>query len=131
MRIERSLRAAHLEEFVRSLPDGADTVVGERGVRLSGGQRQRIAIARALYHDPDVLIMDEATAALDNVTERAVIKAVEQLKGERTILMIAHRLSTVRNCDRIVLLEHGQIQGIGSYDRLIKENEGFRKMVGV
>ena len=131
VRIERSLHAAHLEDFVNSLPYGADTVVGERGVRLSGGQRQRIAIARALYHDPDVLIMDEATAALDNVTERAVINAVEQLKGERTILMIAHRLSTVRNCDRVVLLEHGEIEGVGSYDQLITENEGFRKMAGV
>lgn len=126
--VEQALKAAHLDKFVAELPGGLDTVVGERGVRLSGGQRQRIAIARALYHNPEVLIMDEATSALDNVTERGVIKAVEDLKGERTILMIAHRLTTVLNCDRIVMLDHGRVAGIGTYDQLIKDNEDFRRM---
>jgi len=129
--VERSLRAAHLDDFVQTLPNGIETVIGERGVRLSGGQRQRIAIARALYDNPDVLIMDEATSALDNVTERAVIRAVEELKGERTILMIAHRLSTVENCDRIVLLEQGVIEAIGTYDELIKASPEFRRMARV
>lgn len=126
--VEQALKAAHLDRFVKELPSGLDTVVGERGVRLSGGQRQRIAIARALYHNPEVLIMDEATSALDNVTERGVIKAVEDLKGERTILMIAHRLTTVLNCDRIVMLDQGRVVGIGTYDQLIKDNEEFRRM---
>lgn len=124
----RSLRAAHLEDFVKALPNGSDTIVGERGVRLSGGQRQRIAIARALYHDPEVLVMDEATSALDNVTERAVINAVDQLKGERTIIMIAHRLSSVRYCDRIVVLENGSIEAIGVYEELVQVHAGFRRM---
>lgn len=131
MAVERSLRAAHLEQFIATLPNGADTIVGERGIRLSGGQRQRIAIARALYHNPDVLIMDEATSALDNVTEKAVIKAVEELKGKRTILMIAHRLSTVRNCDRIVLLEQGRVEGVGTFDELIQASDEFRHMAQV
>lgn len=126
--VERSLRAAHLEQFIATLPNSINTIVGERGIRLSGGQRQRIAIARALYHNPDVLIMDEATSALDNVTEKAVIRAVEELKGERTILMIAHRLSTVRNCDRIVLLDQGVVEAIGTYDELIEASEEFRRM---
>lgn len=126
--VARALKAAHLTELIAELPEGLDTVVGERGVRLSGGQRQRIAIARALYHDPAVVIMDEATSALDNVTERSVIRAVDALKGKRTILTIAHRLSTVLNCDRIVMLEHGRIAGIGSYDQLIRDNERFRRM---
>lgn len=126
--LNRALKAAHVEEFVHQLPNGVNTIVGERGVRVSGGQRQRVAIARALYHNPDILIMDEATSALDNVTERAVIKAVEELKGERTILMIAHRLSTVRNCDRIVMLEHGRIEGMGTYEDLRQMNESFRRL---
>ena len=128
--LEKALQAAHLVRFVDSLPKGIETVVGERGVRLSGGERQRVAIARALYHNPDVLIMDEATSALDNVTERSVIGAVEELKGKRTILMIAHRLSTVRNCDRIVLLDRGRVAGVGSYDKLLQTNVGFRMMAG-
>lgn len=126
--IDRAIRAAHLNEFIDNLPHGEDTVVGERGVRLSGGQRQRVAIARALYNNPDVLVMDEATSALDNVTEKAVISAVEELKGRRTILMIAHRLSTVKKCDRIVLLEHGRIEAVGTYDELMHSNKQFRYM---
>ena len=126
--IGRAVKAAHLFQFTEHLPMGTDTVVGERGVRLSGGQRQRVAIARALYHNPDLLVMDEATSALDNVTERAVIKAVNELKGERTILMIAHRLSTVKNCDRIVVLEHGKIEAVGTFDGLFDKSESFRRM---
>jgi len=129
--VERAVRAANLKEFVEELPQGVNALVGERGVRLSGGQRQRVAIARALYHNPDVLVMDEATSALDNVTERTVIEAVDQLKGQRTILMIAHRLTTISNCDRIVLLEHGRIESVGTYEELIRDSGVFRHMAGV
>jgi ATP-binding cassette, subfamily B, bacterial PglK len=105
----RCMRAAQLDEFVRSLPNQLDSRVGERGVRLSGGQRQRIGIARALYHDPSVLVLDEATSALDTATERGVMRAVNALQGEKTILIVAHRSSTVEDCDRLYRLEHGRI----------------------
>ena len=128
-RVEEVARLAELHDFVQSeLPEGYDTVVGERGVRLSGGQRQRIGIARALYHDPDILIMDEATSALDNITERLVMKAVANLGGRKTVIMIAHRLSTVRNCDKILFLERGIVADSGTYDDLLISNTGFREM---
>ena len=122
----KALRLAQLEEFILKLPDGLDTVIGERGVRLSGGQRQRVGIARALYHDPQVLIMDEATSALDNVTEKQIIQAIEKLRGERTIITIAHRLTTVMKCDRIYFMMEGKVHSEGTYDELIQHNEKFR-----
>ncbi len=100
-KIWRALRDAQLEQFVKDLPEGLDTMVGERGVRLSGGQRQRIAIARALYENPEILILDEATSALDNDTETAVMEAIDKLHGSKTMIIVAHRLSTIRNCDAI------------------------------
>jgi ATP-binding cassette subfamily C protein len=126
--LRAAVEAAHLSEFVDGLPDGLDTEIGDRGVPISWGQRQRIGIARALYHNPDVLVMDEATASLDNATERAVIAAVEALKGERTIIMIAHRLSTVENCDRLYLLKGGRLVESGKYDDLLKRSPEFRAM---
>ncbi|MDX1634515.1 MAG: ATP-binding cassette domain-containing protein, partial [Marinobacter sp.] len=113
------------------LPDGYDTEVGERGVRLSGGQRQRIGIARAVYYDPDVIIMDEATSALDNITERAVMDAVDNLSRSKTIIMIAHRLSTVQNCDVIYLMQNGQVADKGTFSELLESSEAFREMNGV
>lgn len=104
----RALDAAGIRDFVERLPDGLDTLVGERGVRLSGGQRQRIGIARALYHDPPVLIMDEATSSLDDATERIVMDTIEGMKGERTLIIVAHRSSTVTGCGRLVRLEEGR-----------------------
>jgi ABC-type multidrug transport system fused ATPase/permease subunit len=109
--VGRAVQAAQLEEFVAALPKGLETVVGERGVRLSGGQRQRIGIARALYHDPAVLVLDEATSALDTATERGVMQAVGALRGSKTILIVAHRLSTVQQCDRLLRLEQGRVAG--------------------
>ena len=127
--VERAARVANLHEFVTNkLPQGYATTVGERGVRLSGGQRQRIGIARALYHDPKVLILDEATSALDNLTEQAVMEAVYNLDYETTIILIAHRLSTVKACDTIFLLEKGKLKAQGTFDELTQANERFREM---
>ncbi|MDG2992209.1 ABC transporter ATP-binding protein/permease [Candidatus Synechococcus calcipolaris G9] len=123
-----AVRAAQLEDFVAELPQGLDTMVGERGVRLSGGQRQRIGIARAIYHNPSVLVMDEATAALDNQTEAGVMEAVQAFSGEKTILIIAHRLSTVMNCDRLYLLDKGQIIAQGTYRELLETSPQFQAM---
>lgn len=126
----RAAKIAELHEFVMSeLKDGYGTTVGERGVRLSGGQRQRIGIARAMYHDPDILIMDEATSALDNLTERAVMRAIETLSSEKTIIMIAHRLSTVKDCDTIFLFEEGKLTTQGTYQELLSTSTLFKKMV--
>ncbi len=125
----RAAKMANLHEFITArLPQGYDTEVGERGVRLSGGQRQRIGIARALYHDPEVLILDEATSALDNQTEKAVMQAVDTLANQKTIVLIAHRLSTVRECDRIYLLSNGQVVGEGRFDELVRDNAEFSAM---
>ena len=109
--VQRAVRAAQLEEFVATLPKGLDTVVGEDGVRLSGGQRQRVGIARALYHDPPVIVLDEATSALDTTTEQSVMQAVAALHGRKTILIVAHRLSTVAECDRLYRLDRGMLEG--------------------
>lgn len=127
--VERAARIAELHTFViDQLPEGYATSVGERGVRLSGGQRQHIGIARALYHNPSVLILDEATSALDNLTERAVMDAVHNLGHAMTIIIIAHRLSTVRTCDKIFMLEHGRCIASGPYQDLIAENDNFREL---
>ncbi len=126
-----ALAAAQFADHVRDLPEGLDTFVGERGVRLSGGQRQRLGLARALYRDPAVLILDEATSALDNETETEVMRALESFHGNRTIIMIAHRLSTVRNCDRLYFLNGGVLEAAGVYEELCAEHEGFRRMAGV
>jgi ABC-type multidrug transport system fused ATPase/permease subunit len=130
--VERAARIAALHDFVvTELPDSYATFVGERGVRLSGGQRQRIGIARALYHDPALLIFDEATSALDTLTEKAVMDAVQTIRHDKTVVLIAHRLTTVRHCDRIYLLERGRVADSGSYDELVASNETFRKMTAV
>lgn len=109
-RVWKALEEAQLENFVKSLPDGLDTEVGERGVRLSGGQRQRIGIARALYGNPEILVLDEATSALDNETEKAVMEAIEQLHGRKTLIIIAHRLTTIKNCEYVYRVEAGEIK---------------------
>ncbi len=129
-KVWQSLKLAQLEDFVRALPKGIDTVIGERGIRLSGGQRQRISIARALYHDPEVLVMDEATAALDNETERDFMSALDGLSGGKTIIVIAHRLTTVHSCNKIFFLKEGQLLAEGTYDELIKTCTPFRDMAG-
>ena len=131
MAVQRAAKVAELHDFVvNNLPEGYLTKVGESGVRLSGGQRQRIGIARALYRDPEVLILDEATSALDNLTERAVMDAVHNLGHAKTIVMIAHRLSTVHACDEIIMMEDGKIVARGSYDELLGTSQKFRAMAG-
>lgn len=126
--LEEAVRLAQLDSFVRRLPDGLDTVVGERGVRISGGERQRIAIARALYTKPDVLVFDEATSALDSVTEAAVLESIDRLSGDYTIITVAHRLATVKGADQIVFLLDGRVSDIGTYSELVHRNEVFRQM---
>ena len=127
--IKNSAKTANLHSFIEKLPQGYHTIIGERGVRLSGGERQRIGIARALYHNPKLIIFDEATSALDNVTEKSVLDEINNLKNKVTIIMIAHRLATVKNCDLIYLLEDGKIISKGSYEELIKSSQKFKKMI--
>lgn len=128
--VQRAAQMAQAAEFIAQLPDGYQTVVGERGVKLSGGQRQRLGIARALYHNPDVLVFDEATSALDGMTEDAVMQAVQDLSQERTMILIAHRLRTVQACDRIVMLDSGCIVADGTYQDLMETSDLFKRLAG-
>ena len=128
-RISQVARAAHIDSFIiNKLPEAYESRVGERGIRLSGGQRQRIGIARALYHNAQVIVFDEATSALDNLTELEVMKAIDSLPGDKTVFMVAHRLSTVRACDRILVMQDGKVVGDGSWDHLITTNAIFQKL---
>ena len=124
-RVRRAAKLAQIDDYISQLPAGYDSYVGERGIRLSGGQRQRIGIARALYRDASVIVFDEATSALDNATEREVMAAIEGLSGEFTIIMIAHRLSTVERCDSIVELSQGKVKAKGTYEELFADLERF------
>lgn len=126
----RAARLAQAEEFIEALPDGYGTMVGERGIRLSGGQRQRLGIARALYHNPSVLVFDEATSALDGMTEEAVMDALRNLSGTRTVLLIAHRIRTVEACDRIFVLDQGRLLAEGRYAELRERSPAFRRLLG-
>ena len=119
----RALRAAQMESFVKALPDGLETTVGERGINISGGQRQRIGIARALYHDPAVLVLDEATSSLDVQTEAKIMEAVQSLHGQKTIIIVAHRLSTVEQCDQIYRLENGKVVEAGSASAVLRKTD--------
>lgn len=124
----KALNLAHLDELVQTLDKGVHTKVGERGVQLSGGQRQRIGIARALYHEASVLVFDEATSALDGITEKMIMEAIHDFSGQKTIIMIAHRLKTVQKCDQIFFIDDGQVIDQGTYQELIEKNERFKQM---
>jgi len=126
--VNKALTLANLNELVDQLPEGVNTKVGERGVKLSGGQRQRIGIARALYHEAEVLVFDEATSALDGITEKIVMDAIHEFSGKKTIIMIAHRLKTVQKCDLIYFMEHGKIIDRGTYQDLVVRNLKFKEM---
>jgi len=127
-RVESAAQMAQLNELIEHLPGKMDTVIGENGIRLSGGQRQRIGIARALYNNPDILIMDEATSALDNTTEKLFVQSIEKLRGKITMIIIAHRLTTVKRCDKLYLLKNGVITATGTYDELLQINPDFLEM---
>jgi len=127
-RVWRALEVAALADIVRSRKDGLDAMLGEEGVTLSGGQRQRLSIARALYRDPEILVFDEATAALDNITEAEVSAAIGAVRGEKTVVVIAHRLATIRGCDEIHYMEDGRVLASGTYDGLEKHCPPFRQM---
>jgi len=130
--VKTAAKIANIDDFIsNTLPDGYNTFVGERGVRLSGGQRQRIGIARALYRDPDILILDEATSALDGVTESLIMDAINKLSHKKTIIMIAHRLTTVKTCDSIYVMEHGKIIESGTYSDLMHKSQHFRNMANI
>jgi ABC-type multidrug transport system fused ATPase/permease subunit len=127
--LARAVKLAHLEDLVNSLPEGLNTIVGERGTMLSGGQRQRLAIARALVRDPKILILDEATSSLDTVSEREVQAALNEAQRGRTSLVIAHRLSTVRNADHIVVLDEGRVAQQGTWEELAARPGKFAELL--
>ena len=127
-KVNKAANLAHLSEIIDNLDFGINTKVGERGIQLSGGQRQRVAIARALYNDPSILIFDEATSALDGITEKIIMDAIYEYTGEKTIIIIAHRLKTIEKCDNIYFLDNGTISHTGKYEELIHKSEQFRKM---
>ena len=127
-RLWEVIKAANLDELIESLPDGLDTIVSEHGGNLSGGQRQRISIARAFVRDPKILILDEATSALDSISEKKIQSAISNLVKDRTTLIVAHRLSTIRNADRIAVIGNGGLEEIGTYDELMAAKGEFYEL---
>ena len=127
-KVIHAIKLANLEEHISAMPDGINSLVGEKGVQLSGGQRQRIAIARALYNDPDVIVFDEATSALDGLTEKVIMDSIYELSKIKTIILIAHRLNTVKNCDVIYLFEKGKLIDSGGFEDMKNRNSHFKLM---
>ena len=130
-KINETIEKSQISDFVNQLPNGIDTIIGERGVQLSGGQRQRIGIARSLYYESNLIIFDEATSSLDGLTEEAVIKSINNIQNIKTVVIVAHRLASVKNCHKIYFIDKGKIIDSGTFDELINKNESFRKMANV
>ncbi|HEY8094473.1 MAG TPA: ATP-binding cassette domain-containing protein, partial [Methylobacter sp.] len=127
-RVREVLTRAHMDEFISELPDGIETRVGERGVQLSGGQRQRVGIARSLYHNPEILVFDEATSALDGITEKSIMEAINDFSGKKTIILVAHRFTTIQQCDIIYFIDKGRVIDQGTYEELVGGNVQFKAM---
>ena len=127
-RAKHVINLVHLDAFIQQLPNGLNTTVGERGVQLSGGQRQRIGIARSLYHNTEILILDEGTSALDGITEKLIMDTIHEFTGSKTIIMIAHRFTTIQKCDIIFFMDGGEIVDQGTYEDLMIRNKTFKKM---
>ena len=127
-RVNHVIHLAKLDSWVDTLADGVESIVGEQGVQISGGQRQRIGIARALYRNPEILVFDEATSSLDNLTEKEIMDDIYKMHGDRTMIIIAHRLETIRQCDRIIVLENGRVVGDDKYSLLLQNNKAFQKI---
>ena len=127
--LKNAVKMAYLDDFVNSLKDGLDTQIGERGILLSGGQKQRVAIARAFLKDAPILILDEATSALDNKSEAVVQKAIENLMHDKTVFVVAHRLSTIRHASKIVVINQGEIVEVGTHDELVNIENGAYKLL--
>ena len=126
--VQKVLELAHLKDFISTLDQGIHTKVGERGVQLSGGQRQRIGIARALYQNAEVLVFDEATSSLDGITEKMIMESIHNFSGKKSIILIAHRLKTVKKCDKIFFINKGKVTDQGTYQELIERNKHFKDM---
>lgn len=126
--VQKALKLANLDEFVENLEFGLETKVGERGVQLSGGQRQRVGIARALYNEAEVLVFDEATSSLDGISEKMIMESIDKLSSSKTIVMVAHRLKTIKNCNKIFFVNNGKVEDQGEYEELLERNEKFRNM---
>ena len=127
-RVDNVIKLAKLDSWINTLSNGVNSYVGEKGVQISGGQRQRIGIARALYENPEILVFDEATSALDNLTEKNIMEDIYGMQGDRTIIIIAHRLDSIKKCDRIIVLEDGKVVGDDNYSSLLKNNKVFQKI---
>ena len=126
--VNKAIKLAHLDEWVSELDHGINTKIGERGVKISGGQKQRLGIARALYYDADLIVFDEGTSSLDGISEKKIMNAVHDLASQKTLIMIAHKLQTVKKCDQIYMMEKGQIVDNGTYQQLIEGNKKFKEM---
>ena len=131
IQIDEVIKITNLDKWIKTLPKGINTIVGERGLNISGGQKQRIAIARSLYSNPSILILDEATSSLDNFTQNKIMDDLKKIKNQIPIIIVAHRLETIKNCDKIVVLSEGKITAEGTYESLLKNSTFFQEITDI